>query len=82
MMVQHRSGIPNLTDTPNFWIDPPQNSQEALERVLDLPAEFEPGKKYRYSNTNYLLISELIEKVTGHSKFQYIKEEILNPLGL
>ena len=82
MMVQHRSGIANLTDTPNFWIDPPKNSQEALNRVLDLPAEFEPGKKYKYSNTNYLLISELIEKVTGSSKFQYIKEEILNPLGL
>jgi CubicO group peptidase (beta-lactamase class C family) len=82
MMVQHRSGIPNLTDTPNFWIDPPKNSKEALERVLDLPAAFEPNKKYRYSNTNYLLISELIEKVTGISKFQYIKEKILNPLGL
>jgi CubicO group peptidase (beta-lactamase class C family) len=82
MMVQHRSGIPNLTDTPNFWIDPPTNSKEALERVLDLPADFDPDKKYRYSNTNYLLISELIEKVTGGSKFQYIKEEILLPLGL
>lgn len=82
MMVQHRSGIPNVTDTPNFWIDPPKDSKEALERVLDLPADFEPNKKYRYSNTNYLLISELIEKVTGDSKFQYIKEEILNPLGL
>ena len=65
MMVQHRSGIPNLTDTPNFWSNPPENSKEALELVLDLPADFEPDEKYRYSNTNYLLISELIEKVTG-----------------
>lgn len=82
MMVQHRSGIPNLTDTPNFWTNPPENSEEALERVLNLPANFEPGKDYKYSNTNYLLISELIEKVTGMSKSQYIKEEILNPLEL
>lgn len=82
MMVQHRSGIPNLTDTPNFWSDPPESSKEALELVLDLPADFEPGKKYKYSNTNYLLINELIEKVTGCDKFQYIKEEILTPLGL
>lgn len=82
MMVQHRSGIPNLTDTPNFWIDPPNNSKEALERVLDLPASFEPGEDYEYSNTNYLLLSELIEKVTGLSKFQYIRKKILNPLGL
>ena len=82
MMVQHRSGIPNLTNTPNFWTDPPKSSKEALERVLDLPANFEPGEDYEYSNTNYLLISLLIEKVTGDSKFQFIKKEILDPLGL
>ena len=47
-----------------------------------MPADFEPGEDYEYSNTNYLLISEIIEKVSGYSNFQYIKEEILNPLGL
>jgi CubicO group peptidase (beta-lactamase class C family) len=82
MMVQHRSGIPNLTDTPNFWSNPPENSKKALERVLDLPANFEPGEHFEYSNTNYLLISELIEKITGSGKFEYIREEILTPLGL
>jgi D-alanyl-D-alanine carboxypeptidase len=82
MMVQHRSGIPNITDTPNFWVNPPQSSEEALERVLNLPADFEPGQKYAYSNTNYLLLSMLIEKVTAKSKFQFIKETILMPLGL
>ena len=82
MMVQHRSGIPNFTDTPNFWIEPPTNSREALERILDLPADFEPNQKYSYSNTNYLLITELIEKVVGCSKFQYIQEEVLEPLQL
>ncbi|MGK7390580.1 MAG: serine hydrolase domain-containing protein, partial [Candidatus Cyclobacteriaceae bacterium M2_1C_046] len=82
MMVQHRSGIPNLTDTPNFWTNPPKDNEEALQRVLDLPANFEPGKDYEYSNTNYLLISELIEKATGANQFQYIKKEILTPLKL
>ena len=82
MMVQHRSGIPNLTNTPNFWTNPPKSSKEALERVLDLPADFKPNAKYEYSNTNYLLISELIEKVTGLDKFQYINQEILKPQGL
>jgi D-alanyl-D-alanine carboxypeptidase len=82
LMVQHRSGIPNLTDTPNFWANPPATSREALELVLDLPANFEPGEDYEYSNTNYLLLSEIINKVVGYSKFQYIREEILIPLGL
>lgn len=82
MMVQHRSGIPNVTDTPNFWTDPPKNSNAALERIFDLPANFEPNEDYEYSNTNYLLLSKIIEKVTGLSKFQYIEEEVLIPLGL
>lgn len=82
MMVEHRSGIPNLTNTPNFWTDPPKSSEEALERILDLPANFAPNEDYEYSNSNYLLISLLIEKVTGTSKFQFIKKEVLDPLGL
>lgn len=82
MMVQHRSGIPNLTDTPGFWTNPPKTSEEALARVLDLPANFEPGEDYEYSNTNYLLLSEIIGKVLGYSKYQYIKEKILVPLNL
>ena len=82
LMVQHRSGIPNLTDTPDFWINPPKSSEEALERILDLPASFAPGEGYEYSNTNYLLISELVKKVTGRDNFQFIKEEVLIPLGL
>ena len=82
MMVQHRSGIPNVTDTPNFWTNPPENRKAALERILDLPANFAPGEGYEYSNTNYILIAELIEKVTGLSEFQFIKEKVLIPLGL
>lgn len=82
MLVQHRSGIPNLTETTDFWINPPKNSTEALERILDQPANFIPGEKYEYSNTNYLLLSMLIEKVTGMTKSQFIKETILDRLGL
>lgn len=82
LMVQHRSGIPNLTNAPNFWEDPPKSNKEALDLVLDLPASFAPNDAYEYSNTNYLLISELINKVLGYSHHQYIKEEILIPLEL
>ncbi len=82
LMLQHRSGIPNFIDHPDYWIKPPKNKQETLEYALDLPADFEPGKDYGYSNTNYMLISDLIDKVTGYSHQQYIKEEILIPLKL
>lgn len=56
MLVQHRSGIPNFTDTPDFWSHPPENGHEALKLILDMPADFRPGRHYAYSNTNYLLI--------------------------
>jgi D-alanyl-D-alanine carboxypeptidase len=82
MMVQHRSGIPNFIDHPNYWSNPPKNRQETLEYALDLPADFEPGEDYGYSNTNYLLLRDLIDKVVGYSNRQYIKEEILTPLKL
>lgn len=82
MMVQHRSGIPNFVDHPDYWTNPPKNKQETLDYALDLPADFEPGEGYGYSNTNYMLISDLIDKVLGYSHQQYIKEEILMPLKL
>ena len=82
LMVQHRSGIPNFTNNPAFWEDEQKNGKKALEFALDLPASFEPDKGYEYSNTNYLLLREIIYKVVGYSHQQYIKEEILIPLKL
>lgn len=82
LMVQHRSGIPNFVDHPDFWQNLPDSTKEVLDYALDLPADFEPGEDYGYSNTNYLLLRRIIDKVVGYSRNQYIKEEILIPLGL
>lgn len=82
LMVQHRSGIPNFTNNPAFWENEQENSKKALDFALDLPASFEPDKGYEYSNTNYLLIRKIIDKVLGYSSEQYIKETILIPLDL
>lgn len=82
LMAQHRSGIPNFTNNPAFWENEQENGKQALKFALDLPASFEPDKGYEYSNTNYLLLRRIIEKVVGYSHEQYIKEEILIPLDL
>ncbi len=82
MMVQHRSGIPNYTSTHNYWSAPKETNKERLELVLDLPANFEPGEDYEYSNTNYLLISEIMDKELGYDHFQFIQKEILDRLNL
>lgn len=82
LMVQHRSGVPNFTDTPGYWEKPTKDNIKTLELVLDKPADFKPGKKYSYSNTNYLLIGQILDKTLGYSHHQYIKREILTPLEL
>ncbi len=83
LMLQHRSGIPNWADNPDYpWGDPPQSGSEVLGYALDLPAVFAPDESYGYSNTNYFLLAEIIDKELGYSHHQYIKEEILLPLGL
>ena len=83
MMVQHRSGIPNFTDDPEFdWFTPQTGESKNLELILDDPADFEPDTRYRYSNTNYLLIGRILDKLLGYSHHQYVYNEILAPLGL
>jgi len=82
LMVQHRSGIPNFTDHPGYWVNPTNCSEESLDFVIDKPADFEPDKRYSYSNTNYLLIGKILDKTLGYSHRQYIKKEILIPLEL
>ena len=82
MLLQHRSGIANFTDHPDYpWPNLPDN-QGALAFVLDQPANFEPDQQYQYSNTNYLLIGEIMDTTLGYSHHQYIHEAILQPLGL
>ncbi|MCL6273289.1 beta-lactamase family protein [Muricauda sp. 2012CJ35-5] len=82
MMIQHRSGIPNFTDNPEYWQNEEENGKNALDFALDLPARFKPDGDYEYSNTNYLLLRKIMDAVLGHSHNVYIKEKILIPLEL
>lgn len=82
MLIQHQSGIANVTDTESFWTDPPKDAEESLSRVFNLPSNFEPGSTYAYSNTNYLLLSLIVKRVTKSGMFEAIRQEILSPLEL
>ncbi|WP_308440972.1 serine hydrolase domain-containing protein [Roseivirga thermotolerans] len=82
-LVQHRSGIPTFTDSPDFrWDKPFKNNEKTLELVLNKPARFEHGLRYEYSNTNYLLLGHILGNTLGYSHHQYIEEAILHPLQL
>ena len=82
MLVQHRSGIPNYTDTDRYWEHPKERDEENLALVLDLPADFEPGTQFSYSNTNYLLLGMIMDRIVGESHFNYLKKQVLVPHGL
>jgi CubicO group peptidase (beta-lactamase class C family) len=83
MMVQHRSGISNYTDHEGWdWFTPHPDEDEDLARIFGEPADFEPDARYRYSNTNYLLLGRILDKVLGYSHHEYVYSEILAPVGL
>ena len=81
-MVQHRSGLPNYTDTPNFWAEPTTTFDNSIALVFNKPALFEPGTDYAYCNTNYLLLNRIMDEVLNQPNFEFKQAAILNPLGL
>lgn len=82
LLIQHRSGIPNFTDAPNFWAAPTETYEESLALIEGEPANFNPGEDYEYCNTNYLLINKIMDDELGYDNFQFIQEEVLIPLNL
>lgn len=58
-------------------------ADEQIQRALAHPPVFkQPGSQFSYSNTNYLLLGQVIEKVTGHSYGDEVERRIVRPLGL
>lgn len=82
MMIQHRSGILDYGFEPEVDGETFANYLSFAARIYDKPAVFKPNKKYRYSNSNYLLLGEIMDRTLGYSHHIYIRDEILKPLGL
>ncbi len=84
-LMTHSSGIANYTSQPGFWsqvVIKSNTPQELVGVVRDKPLEFEPGKRWGYSNTNYVLLGMVIEQVSGTKYVDYMKQNILGPLDL
>lgn len=82
--IVHGIPVPYGT-TGKQWLDnrfKTYRPQELVELALSKPARFEPGTGWSYSNTNYVLVRLLIEKVTGRSLAEEMHRRILDPLGL
>lgn len=83
-LLTHTAGIPNLTDFPDYLelMRLPTTPADLIVRFKDLPLEFEPGTQYRYSNSGYILLTQVIETVSGQSYGDYLKEHLFQPLGM
>jgi len=84
-LLTHTSGIPSYTSQPGFFENVSRNPYKVAEFVKKYASgnlEFEPGAKYAYNNSGYFLLGAIIERVTGKSYEQALKESILDPAGM
>ena len=83
-LLTHTSGVPDFTNFPDYGkLEPFATTPEQLvSRFRDKPLDFAPGEKWQYSNSGYVLLSYLIEKITGENYEKFVRENIFTPLGM
>ena len=84
-LLNHTSGIPSYTDVPGFFQNDsrdPYTPAEFVKKFASGDLQFEPGSKFAYNNSAYFILGAIIEKVTGKSYADAVKEHIFAPLGM
>jgi CubicO group peptidase (beta-lactamase class C family) len=82
-LLNHTSGIPSYTEIININSDRKAYPLDSLIALFSRrPLEFDPGTRFKYNNSGYVLLGAILEKVTGRSYEQLLKERILDPLGM
>ena len=84
MLLSHHTGLFNITNSPDFgsYMTLPQTHEQLVAKMAALTPKFEPGAKYEYSNTNFILLAYIIEKVTNKAYPDEVKKRIINKIGL
>lgn len=85
-LLSHTSGIHNYTEDigeeDSAIICYPVDKQWILDLIYKKPRDFKPGRQYSYNNSGFFLLGMIIEKVTGKSYEQVIRDLIFEPLGM
>lgn len=83
-LLTHTSGIFNISKMPDI-LEQAKHSI-TLEKEIDIikkgSTEFAPGDHYSYNNSGYILLTYIIEKVSGKSYEHYMQENVFNPIGM
>ena len=87
-LLSHTSGIAEY-ETPErtkpggpFYLHLDYTEDQLFDKIATLPMDFQPGEKWRYTNTNYVILGVLIHKVTGQFYGDYMAKRIFQPLGM
>jgi CubicO group peptidase (beta-lactamase class C family) len=83
-LLTHTSGIPDFTGFADYdSLERLATTPEKLvTRFRDKPLDFQPGENWKYSNSGYVLLGYLIEKISGKTYAQFLQENIFTPLGM
>ena len=83
-LLSHTSGFQDYWPqdyVPLFMLDS-ISAAGILDRWARKPLDFDPGTRWQYSNTNYVIAGLIVEKVTGMPFFEFLRSRILGPLGM
>lgn len=83
-LLTHTSGVKNYTALPawyGLWRKD-MSLEELIALFKDEPLDFNPGTQWSYSNSGYVLLGAIIEKVSGLSYADFIQQQIFTPLGM
>ncbi|TKC10850.1 beta-lactamase family protein [Pedobacter polaris] len=83
-LLNHRSGIFNFTNNPDYlkWNTVQKTREELVGIISSNPSNFEPNSKAEYSNSNYVLLSIILEKIYKKPYQDILTEKIIKPLKL
>jgi len=83
-LLHHQSGIMSYTKDQYFWDNRTQNqsAKDLMNVISRLDRNFEPGENTEYSNSNYFLLTQLLETIYGNNYENLLKKNIIQPLGL
>jgi len=83
-MLNHTSGLKNYTTGLDFdkRVTQPIKPVDLVAYFRNDPPDFPPGEQFNYSNTNYVLLGQIVEKVSGMSYGDYLQKQFFGPLGL
>jgi CubicO group peptidase (beta-lactamase class C family) len=83
-LLTHTSGIHSYTSKPEFMenVTAPAKTEDHIRTFKNDPYDFDPGKKWLYSNSGYFLLGYIIEKVSGESYGDFLRKNFFEPLAM